>query len=81
MDLEVEVADGVMVRGRAGREGADAAINFDADEAMGQKKPPRENEVRTEVVIPVEGGPGSSGVQHAETDHELGIQGGRGNVN
>jgi len=71
------MADGVMVGGRSGRESADAAIDFDADEAVGQKKPAGQHEMRTEVVIPVEGGPGSGGVQHAETDHELGIQGGR----
>jgi len=59
--LEVQVADGVMVGGRPGREGSDAAIDFDADEAVGQKKPARQHEMRTEVVIPVEGGPGVAG--------------------
>ena len=72
--FEVQVANRVVVGGRAGRKGADAAIDLDADETAGSEKLACKDEVRAEIVLPVKGGPGSGGIHHAETDHELGIQ-------
>jgi len=54
--FEVEVADGVIVRGGAGWEGADAAINFDTDEAASSEESASDGKMLAEVVIPVEGG-------------------------
>ena len=71
--LEVEVSDGVMVRGGAGREGADAAVDFNAHETTGQEELAREHKVRAKVVVPIEGRPGDSRVKHTEADHGLGI--------
>src|SRR6185437_13380348 len=73
--FEIEMADGVVVRWRAGRKGADAAIDLDAHETARPEELAGEHKVRTEIVVPVEGGFGDGGIHHAKTDHGLGIQG------
>ena len=69
--LEVEVADGMVVRGRAGRKRADASIDLNADEASWPEQLARDDEVRTKVVLPVKGRPWSGGIKHAKSDHGL----------
>jgi len=54
--FEIEMTDGVVVGGGAGWKGADAAVNFDANEAASSEEPARDGEMLAEVVIPVERG-------------------------
>jgi len=72
--FEIEVTDGVVVRGRARRERADTAIYLDADQTTGQKELACQHEVRAQVVVPVKCRPGDGGVQNGKTDHGLEIQ-------
>ena len=72
--FEVEMTDGVIVGGSAGREGADAAVDFDANKSAGAEKPASDHKVLREVIPPVEDRARCGGVEHGEADHEVGIQ-------
>jgi hypothetical protein len=67
--VEEDVADGVVERRRARRKAAEPFVDLQTDQSSRCEKPAGELEMMAEVVIPVEPGPGRSGVHDAQSDH------------
>jgi hypothetical protein len=52
---------------------ADPSVDFGPYQPTRIEECPREFAMLTEIILPVESGPGSCRIHHAESDHELSI--------